>query len=360
MAAAEGFAAVLEAPGERGHGARSPYRHPRPEPWPPGPRWRCRSPCSRRPRSRPAPPRASWSCRCRRRRSRSPSEWPAVSRPMATSACLSVRRSPGQLVSTDGRSRCLGSGPPAPAAGQAVGQLGDARARLRARRRPPTPAPGRRPPRGRAMARSCGQDLLDGAVQVSRQAGRGGAARRPRPRPAGRKSSRPPAAHRGRAARRPARRRGRGLAARRRGRPAPPRPPARPAGSRPGPARPASGAGGLRRIVCSLWSRVARAATERGLVGGVGADGGVDLGRAGGVDLPGLFRDAGDGEAAQPPRGAGVGLDAVAELDRLGCRGHAPDGGGGVEVVAQQGRVQRLPAAPGVAHDTTLAIRTWS
>ena len=36
-----------------------------------------------------------------------------------------------------------------------------------------------------------------------------------------------------------------------------------------------------------------------GLVGGIPADGRVDLGRAGGVDLPGFFGDTGDRETAQ-------------------------------------------------------------
>ena len=82
------------------------------------------------------------------------------------------------------------------------------------------------------------------------------------------------------------------------------------------------------------------------LVGGVPADGGVDLGRAGGVHLPGLFRDAGDGETAQTPRGTGVGLDAIAQLHRFGGSRQAADGGGGVQVVSQQGRVEPFPAAP--------------
>ena len=68
------------------------------------------------------------------------------------------------------------------------------------------------------------------------------------------------------------------------------------------------------------------------------------------MHLPGFFRDAGDGETAQAPRGAGVGLDAVPELDRFGRRRHAADGGGGVQVVTQQSRVERLPATPGVPH----------
>ena len=56
---------------------------------------------------------------------------------------------------------------------------------------------------------------------------------------------------------------------------------------------------------------------------------------------------------AQPPRRPerpGVGLDPVAELDGLGRSRHAADGGGGMEVVAEQPGVERLPAAPFVAH----------
>jgi hypothetical protein len=87
-----------------------------------------------------------------------------------------------------------------------------------------------------------------------------------------------------------------------------------------------------------------------GLRRGAGADGGVDLGRASGVHLPGLFGDAGDGPGAQAPRRTRVGLDPVAELHRLGRRRHTTGGGGGMKVVTEQGRVQRLPAASFVAH----------
>ena len=87
-----------------------------------------------------------------------------------------------------------------------------------------------------------------------------------------------------------------------------------------------------------------------GPVGGVRTDGGIDLGRALGVDLPGLFRDPGDGPAPQTAGRPRVGFDAVTELDRLGCPRHAPDGGGGVEVVAHQPRVQAFPASSLVVH----------
>ena len=68
------------------------------------------------------------------------------------------------------------------------------------------------------------------------------------------------------------------------------------------------------------------------------------------MDLPGLPGYAGDGRIAQAPRRPGVGLNAVAELDRLGGSRHAPDGGGGVQVVTQLPGVQALPPSPLVAH----------
>ena len=87
-----------------------------------------------------------------------------------------------------------------------------------------------------------------------------------------------------------------------------------------------------------------------GPVGGLRADGGVDLSGAGGMYLPRFFGDAGDGPAPEPARRPGVGLDAVAELDRLGCRRHPANGGSGVEVVPQQAGVEALPATPFVTH----------
>ena len=87
-----------------------------------------------------------------------------------------------------------------------------------------------------------------------------------------------------------------------------------------------------------------------GPVGSVGAHGLLDLGRAGGVYFPRFFGDAGDGPTAQSSRRAGVGLDAVAELDRFGRPRHTADGGGGVEVVTQLPGVQAFPTTPLVAH----------
>ena len=87
-----------------------------------------------------------------------------------------------------------------------------------------------------------------------------------------------------------------------------------------------------------------------GAVRGVRADGRFDLGRAVGVHFPGLFGDARDGPTAQAPRAPRVWLDPVAELYGLGGRRHTTDGGGGVEVVAEQPGVQRFPAASFVAH----------
>ena len=53
---------------------------------------------------------------------------------------------------------------------------------------------------------------------------------------------------------------------------------------------------------------------------------------------------------AETPGGAGVGHDAVAQLDRLLGGGDPAEHGGGVEVLAPQGGVGRLPAALGVGH----------
>ncbi len=87
-----------------------------------------------------------------------------------------------------------------------------------------------------------------------------------------------------------------------------------------------------------------------GRIRGVRAHRGGDLGGAGGVDLAHLGRDTGDGPAAQPTRRALVRLDPIAQLDRLGRRGHTAHRGGGVQMVADEGGVEGFPAAPGVAH----------
>jgi hypothetical protein len=63
-----------------------------------------------------------------------------------------------------------------------------------------------------------------------------------------------------------------------------------------------------------------------------------------------VFGDPGDGPAAQAPRRAGVSLDPVAKLDGFRGGSHAPDGGGSVKVVTQQGRVERLPTASFIKH----------
>ena len=117
------------------------------------------------------------------------------------------------------------------------------------------------------------------------------------------------------------------------------------AGNRPGPARPASAAPGPRPAM--LFSVPGGPGGDGpGAVRSVRAHGGVDLGRAGGVHFPGFFRDAGDGPAPEAARGPGVGLDAVAELDRLGRRRHPSNGRGGMEVVARQGRCRALSSRP--------------
>ena len=149
------------------------------------------------------------------------------------------------------------------------------------------------------------------------------------------------------------------LAARRRG------PPARPSADS---SRPGSRLGQLlpparHEFLDALMAFAVPGGARRhgaGAVGGVRADGRFDLGRAVGVDFPGFFGDARDGPTAQAPRPPGVRLDAVAELDGLGGSRHAADGGGGVEVVSQQPRVERFPAASFVAHRTKFATSTWS
>jgi hypothetical protein len=56
----------------------------------------------------------------------------------------------------------------------------------------------------------------------------------------------------------------------------------------------------------------------------------ADLGGALGVDSQCLVGDAGDLPVPELARGTGIGLDAIAELDCCGGRGHPADHGGGV------------------------------
>ncbi len=102
--------------------------------------------------------------------------------------------------------------------------------------------------------------------------------------------------------------------------------------------------------MCSFFVPGGAGGHRAGVVGGIPAHSGADLGRAGGVDIAGLFGNAGYSETAQAPRGAGVGLDAVPKLDRFGRRRQAADSGGGVQVVAQHRGVKCFPTAPGVPH----------
>ena len=84
-----------------------------------------------------------------------------------------------------------------------------------------------------------------------------------------------------------------------------------------------------------------------GLVGVVALvlDGGGDLRRALGEQLAGPLGHAGDAPVAEPSRRPVVGLDGVAELDRLGRRRHPAERRGGVQDVAQGRRVERFPAS---------------
>ena len=85
-------------------------------------------------------------------------------------------------------------------------------------------------------------------------------------------------------------------------------------------------------------------------VGPPGLDRLGDLSRPLRVLLEDLVGDPGDPPVAQPARGAGVGLDAVAQLDRHPGGSHPPGHGGGVDMVPPQDRVGGLPAALTVEH----------
>jgi len=63
-----------------------------------------------------------------------------------------------------------------------------------------------------------------------------------------------------------------------------------------------------------------------------------------------LFRYARDGPTAQATGAPWVRLDPIAELNGLRGSCHAADGGGGMEVVAEQPCIEGFPAAPFVAH----------
>ena len=77
---------------------------------------------------------------------------------------------------------------------------------------------------------------------------------------------------------------------------------------------------------------------------------GFDLGRPLGVQLHHLGRDAGDTPVPEPARRPGVGLDAVAQLDRHPSGSNAAGHGGGVQVLTPQGCIRRLPPALLVLH----------
>ena len=89
-----------------------------------------------------------------------------------------------------------------------------------------------------------------------------------------------------------------------------------------------------------------------GPVAGVAGLGQVlgDLVGALGEDLAHLGWDAGDAPVPGPPRRAGVGLDGVAQLDGLGRGPQPSDHRRGFGEVSDQGRVQALVPAVGVAH----------
>ncbi len=87
-----------------------------------------------------------------------------------------------------------------------------------------------------------------------------------------------------------------------------------------------------------------------GPVGGVRPDCGVDLSGPGGKYLPSFFWDAGDGPAPESARRPRVGLDTVAKRDRFGRRRHPADSRGGMEMVPEEPGVEALPVAPFVAH----------
>ena len=76
----------------------------------------------------------------------------------------------------------------------------------------------------------------------------------------------------------------------------------------------------------------------------------VDLLGPLGVDGQGFVRDALDLPVAELARGAGVGLDPVAQFDGLPGRGHPADHGRGVEVLSPEGRVRCLGPTPLVQH----------
>ena len=77
---------------------------------------------------------------------------------------------------------------------------------------------------------------------------------------------------------------------------------------------------------------------------------GLYLGRPLGVELHNFVRDAGDLPVPEPARGAGIGLDGVAQFDRHPGRRHPAGHGGGVQVLPPQRRVGRLPPALFILH----------
>jgi hypothetical protein len=89
-----------------------------------------------------------------------------------------------------------------------------------------------------------------------------------------------------------------------------------------------------------------------GLVGGEAllGHGMADLGGALGVDRQGGVGDATDLPVPELAGWTGIGLDAVAELDRCGGRSHSADHGGRVEVLPPQGGVGSFRAGLCVQH----------
>ena len=77
---------------------------------------------------------------------------------------------------------------------------------------------------------------------------------------------------------------------------------------------------------------------------------GLDLRRALRVQLQDLVGDSGDPPVPEPAGGTRIRFDPIAQRDRNSGPCEAPDHGGGMEVLAPQSRVRRLPPAPLVAH----------